>query len=90
MKTKPTEGEWQIANYPESKNILKIRDKQGILIASTSNLNGEANAKLIAAAPDMLEALKSAKILNLHLYEEGTIGNRVYKEIENAIKKATE
>lgn len=38
---------------------------------------------------DMLEALEATKMLNLHLYEEGTIGNRVYNQITNAINKAT-
>ena len=49
----------------------------------------EANAKLIASAPELLEALKATKQLNLHLYEDGTVGNRIYKQITNAINKAT-
>lgn len=32
------------------------------------------------------EALKSTRLLNLHLYEEGTSGNRVYNIVESAIK----
>jgi hypothetical protein len=49
----------------------------------------EANMRLIAAAPDMLEALIEAK----RMYEEvqpcgGWQG--VYEQIESAIKKATE
>lgn len=31
------------------------------------------------------KALKSTRQLNLHLYEEGTIGNRVFKEINDAL-----
>lgn len=41
------------------------------------------------AAPELLEALMSTRMLNLHLYEEGTVGHRVYTEINNAINKAT-
>ena len=49
-----------------------------------------ANAKLIAAAPDLLEACMAVKKLNLHLYKDGTIGHDVYMQIRAAIKKATE
>jgi hypothetical protein len=37
-------------------------------------------------AKELLEALESTKVLNLHLYEEGTIGHRVYNKITNALK----
>ena len=40
-------------------------------------------------AEGLLEALEAAKMLNLHFYEEGTIGHRVYIQITNAINKAT-
>ncbi|MBK5202138.1 MAG: hypothetical protein JJE45_00250 [Prolixibacteraceae bacterium] len=84
---KHTEGQW-IFNA-ECKNIT---DSEGITIASLGNKNKigfsnyEANAKLIAAAPDMLEALNEAK----RMYEElepagGWQG--VYEQIEDAIKK---
>lgn len=50
----------------------------------------EANAKLIAAAPDMLEALKEIK----RLYGDRTdyIGEykNAWEKVENTIKKATE
>jgi len=60
-----------------------------------------ANAKLIASAPKLLadnqskdallkelaEALKSTRLLNLHLYDEGTVGNRVFNITEAALKK---
>ena len=49
-----------------------------------------ANAKLIAAAPDLLEALKSTRILQLESYDEGTIGKNLSIEIEQAIAKAEE
>lgn len=34
---------------------------------------------------ELIEALKSVKMLNLHLYEKGTVGNRVYEEVQQAL-----
>lgn len=51
-----------------------------------SSQEAESNAKLIAAAPDMLEALKEvSEMLIYHKLE--TSG--VFMEVQNAIKKAT-
>lgn len=47
----------------------------------------KANAKLIAAAPELLEALELALTLLQNPSNEAT--NEDIKEIENAIKKAT-
>jgi hypothetical protein len=49
----------------------------------------EANAKLIAAAPELLEALMETRKLNLHLYTRDSVGYLVYNKINDAIKKAT-
>lgn len=46
-------------------------------------------ANLKREKAELLEALESTRALNLHLHEEGTIGHRVYSQIQNAIKKAT-
>jgi len=55
----------------------------------------EANAKLISCAPEMLGMLD--KVLNIYGREykpkenvKDTVGSRLYKEIEQLIKKATE
>lgn len=56
------------------------RDRAKEIIHLSEKL-GQAQARV-----DVLEkALKSTKALNLHLYEEGTVGNRVYNEIKQAL-----
>jgi len=47
------------------------------------------NEELKAINAELLEALKSTRSLNLSLYEQDTVGNRVYKKVESAITKAT-
>lgn len=101
MKTNYTPGEWIINNTVNAAPRPFIVDKDGNTIAMLFNNDGTlpygrtleettANAKLIAAAPELLEALKTTRLFNLHQYGEGTPGNRAYSIIEAAIKKATE
>ena len=62
MKHAP--GPWKLVGYAGHLNIEQDHDviKHMPVIASTTNVSerGYANARLIAAAPDMLEALKDA------------------------------
>ena len=59
-----TKGEWEIAHYEsgilEGVNFIRSADKQEVSICTISSTNesSEANAQLIAASPDMYEALK--------------------------------
>jgi hypothetical protein len=105
METKHTKGEWLIEiDHPESEptaenkcHMIEIRTKTFEWICSVmpygkkSKEETEANAKLIAAAPDLLEALIEAlpavEELNGEFQEgwEDTIN-----KIKKAIKKATE
>lgn len=53
----------------------------------------EAGYKLRKAQDETLikelhEALKRTRVLNLHLYEDGTVGNRVFNEIKSAMEKS--
>lgn len=78
-----------------------LRDKNGTSLTgywSYKELNhfimgyGKAfkeNESLRAINEELLEALKSTRSLNLSLYEQDTVGNRVYKKVELAITKAT-
>lgn len=76
-----TPGPWHEEDLGESGNIL-ITDVQGVTVATCwrQPLDPpewvEANARLIAAAPELLEALESAfdildSIADTLLYEEG-------------------
>lgn len=93
MKTNHTQGQWVISHgansYPTIGSvelhqpiatIHKIEDVKFFC------QEAEANAKLIAAAPDMLDALAEAeKLIEKHLPNELTIRDLIH----NAIKKAT-
>ena len=91
MKTKHTQGKWHV----EEDNL--IIDENGYGIAQqygiTNSKNWDYDAKLIAAAPDLLEALESV-VLDLFYQIEATHGEKTankYPSItqaQEAIKKA--
>lgn len=57
--SKHTLGKWEIHDQCNGKNIFQIESEYGYAVADVRNYNGseqnKANAKLIAAAPDLLE-----------------------------------
>lgn len=90
---KHTEGEWELR---KEGDILRIKNKE-IYIAtahgledgknnSAKRIEAEANAKIIAASPDLLEALQLAKET---LDKYSNVHPEVYMKINNAIKKAS-
>ena len=90
---KHTKGEWR---YSELYQV--ITDEEGYSIAQESGLkhskDWEANAKLISAAPDLLEALILANKLIDELdkasdYRETEFHYETQHKINNAINKAT-
>lgn len=96
METKHTPGSWKIRpnsvggfgfyieTVDQSHDKTFIGDVGGGLHTQPEI---EANAKLIAAAPDMLNALIEVKA---HLVRAGyRTGGRIGKIIDEAIKKAT-
>ena len=79
---KHTSGPWEKQKYGNSYEIFRC-DKAGTYIANVNrdNSNHKANANLIAAAPELLEA---AEVAFLTLENEG-LG---VTGLEKAIKKA--
>ena len=63
MKTKHTKGEWEVEILPGGINNTNIISVQPSICNCSVKMNNpkeaEANAKLIVAAPELLEALQS-------------------------------
>ncbi len=55
--SKHTPGPWSVWSDPEQKDQCQYIDAKGMAVAHVFGINREANARLIAAAPDLLEAL---------------------------------
>jgi Na+/phosphate symporter len=91
MESKHTKGPWKVISYTGHPFTYKINVGQNEL----SELESESNAKLIAAAPDLLISLKKAED---YITRSLTLSEKLSeKEIELiigharlAIKKATE
>jgi hypothetical protein len=68
-----TPGDWSISEYPNGFN-LEIVAPDGIVCTAkgTSGTKAEtrANARLIAASPDLLAALESTEALACDLFED--------------------
>ncbi len=90
MKTKHTPGPWHLS-YPIGHDFLICDCPNGIPLASVHESNNdleqlEANAKLMATAPDLLEALND--ILTKYIDSANTI---THLEVnESFVKKALE
>lgn len=89
MKTEFTKGKWIIeeqSNSQKSRVIYTYEYPLGILNVYGGQ-HSEANAKLIAASPELLNAcINSAKTL---IAIGVTMEADIMVELENAIKKAT-
>lgn len=101
---KHTQGEWKVINpdvpsmqiveTPHHYLKVKVGDKKAINLG-TSSMDDyeewEANAKLIAAAPELLFACRQA--LGIVDYIDPALEHnvkKIVKQIDAAIKKATE
>ena len=88
METKFTKGEWVGITVTTPNGFFErvtIKDGESICNVTTRNSKrAKANAKLIAAAPDMYETLIKVKewLIDMNL--------PIIDNIEKAIKKATE
>ena len=94
---KGTKGEWTTGLFPNlnhpHRTILTTDNGTEICTIHLDNIEVRANAKLIAAAPELLNQLQRALNVFGKGYEpkEGasdTDGSRLYVDIEQAINKA--
>ena len=100
MKTKHTPGPWHVghtSNTEEGKNeFIDIDSKKGSIarawhpnVFSGTQKETEANAKLIAAAPELLEALKAIKDNIKELAIDNIVKVGILGLTQKAIEKAT-
>jgi|LakMenEpi03Aug12_release.lakeMendotaPanAssembly.Ray.scaffolds.fasta_scaffold4157269_1 nucleoside phosphorylase len=87
METKHTQGEWFVSNH---NNELKVRARNTMMgtVCTINTLfedEAEANAKLIANAPDMLSVLREA-VDHAHVYDTNPA---LVELFEAVIQKAT-
>jgi hypothetical protein len=78
-------GTWTIRNTAENRAIARVRarDAEGL------DIDTEANARLIAAAPDLLAACKEAeRILHAYFASPNTNEGRRATAIMNLIRTA--
>jgi len=86
-----TPGEWKSYQTEKGYSIESTSESGSLIPVATIHRfykNSQANAKLIAAAPDLLEACK----LFLEFDKQGGLDLRqkVFNAVDKAIKKATE
>ena len=89
MKTKHTPGPWYALSEGVTDAAIGYRaiiDAHGYTVCNPSPM-GEANARLIAAAPELLRALEFAKN-ELH-YHPATRNSEALEVVRAAIAKAT-
>ena len=97
--TKHTQGPWELCkagqyidDWRQPFDFVKVAYKRHILCEGNSEEEANANAALITQAPDMLEALKEAKLMLQGVALLGVVGNSNCSEladrIESTINKA--
>lgn len=78
MKTKHTPGPWETGTQTKGSTTLVSRIETGFAVAEMRNVHfreeAEANARLIAAAPELLEALQTFLTEYVQLVESGDAG----------------
>lgn len=94
MEFKGTKGEWEVSTSGHVDFLQCIKAKDGGSVCFVSNWSEHhANARLIAAAPDLLEALEEMNIifeavLGSHLPEQEITDYNCYNKSIKAINKA--
>lgn len=101
METKHTKGEWVLDVAPTSlestitstngKRICDVKSYRDIYFNDPCEEERDANAKLIAAAPELLDACQFAVVEIKSMYKRlGYSNSNVLIALEQALKKATE
>ena len=89
MEFKGTKGEWKITGTGEQRTIINggsIDVWWNLSLSDVSEDEGKANAKLIAAAPDLLKALQN--LLNTDINNNNWNYAASTNQARNAINKA--
>jgi hypothetical protein len=92
IKLQHTPGPWQIGTPPPNgEQTIGLNNGLMIAISTTGdNIDSKANARLIAAAPEMLEALIMVKKYGHSGYVEGSKTDiEFWFKIDKTIEKAT-
>ena len=92
MNTPHTPGPWNISNSASPAHSPQFgiyAEGERNNLAIVYNDNAEANARLIAAAPDLLAALKDLLDYEDDRPGKGTRGAEVYRAAVSAVTKAT-
>ncbi len=95
MKTTHTPGPWEISS-DENGSLDVCAENAGDMLANLGDcVNADANARLVAAAPDLLEALRTALDVLAHAQHFYSGGHSLENfriaidGAESAIAKAT-
>lgn len=95
MNTKHTPGPWHVGRYTPNATEMTILTKNGSPVTPAwgpqfyvNSEQAKANACLIAAAPDLLEALKEA-LDQLESWNQESEPTFTMRRVAHAIAKAT-
>jgi len=90
MENKHTPGPWRVKDVqPDAwtRQVWTDESHGSVMIATTGGIDKEANAALIAAAPDMYEALEAVRAI-IPQHNAGTPWARAADKIHAALAKA--
>jgi hypothetical protein len=99
MKSKHTEGKWIVntriikkssksftqIKSDNGKHIAQMFDEESVYPICMTKEEAEANAKLISAAPELLECLK---FISSWILDEEITREKIKKKIDEVIQKA--